>query len=48
MKSWNINTVRSLEDCWLGINGVAADVGGPRYQQSITTFVQTLRINGCT
>jgi endoglucanase len=48
MKAWKINTVRVPlnEDCWLGINGVAAAVGGAAYQQAITSFVRMLRQNG--
>jgi hypothetical protein len=48
MKSWGINTVRVPlnEDCWLGINGVAAAVSGTAYQQAIATFVQNLRSSG--
>jgi hypothetical protein len=48
MKAWGINTVRVPlnEDCWLGINGVAAAASGTTYQQSIEQFVQTLRTNG--
>ena len=48
MKAWNINTVRVPlnEDCWLGINGVAAAVGGAAYQQAITSLVHMLRQNG--
>jgi endoglucanase len=48
MKAWGVNTVRVPlnEDCWLGINGVAAGVSGTTYQQSIEQFVQTLRTNG--
>jgi hypothetical protein len=48
MKQWNINTVRVPlnEDCWLGINGVAASVSGSNYQQAIASYVQMLRANG--
>jgi hypothetical protein len=48
MKTWGVNTVRVPlnEDCWLGINGVAATLSGTTYQQSIATFVQTLRSTG--
>jgi endoglucanase len=48
MKAWKVNTVRVPlnEDCWLGINGVAAAVSGAAYQQAITAFVQMLRQNG--
>jgi endoglucanase len=48
MKAWNINTVRVPlnEDCWLGINGVAASLSGSTYRSAITTFVNMLRSNG--
>lgn len=48
MKAWGVNTVRVPlnEDCWLGINGVAAAVGGTSYQQAIAAYVQTIRANG--
>ena len=48
MKTWNINAVRVPlnEDCWLGINGVAAGLGGAPYQSALTAFVQMLRSNG--
>ena len=48
MKAWKINTVRVPlnEDCWLGINGVAAAVSGTAYQQAIAAFVGMLRQNG--
>jgi endoglucanase len=48
MQQWGINTVRVPlnEDCWLGINGIAAAVGGTAYQQAIQSFVEMLRSNG--
>jgi hypothetical protein len=48
MSAWNINTVRVPlnEDCWLGINGVATDVGGSSYQAAIASYVQLLRGSG--
>ena len=48
MKSWNINAVRVPlnEDCWLGINGVAAAYGGANYQNAIATWVNLLTQNG--
>jgi hypothetical protein len=48
MKQWGVNTVRVPlnEDCWLGINGVAAGVSGAAYQQAIQSYVQMLRTNG--
>jgi hypothetical protein len=47
MASWQMNTVRiSLnEDCWLGINGVAAQYSGTNYQQSIINYVNLLHSN---
>jgi hypothetical protein len=48
MKAWNINAVRVPlnEDCWLGINGVAAAYGGANYQNAISTWVNLLTQNG--
>ncbi len=48
MDAWHINTIRVPlnEDCWLGINGVATDVGGTSYQQAIAAYVQLLRGSG--
>jgi Cellulase (glycosyl hydrolase family 5) len=44
MKSWGLNTVRIPlnEDCWLGINGVDASVGGANYQTPIQTAVDLI------
>jgi hypothetical protein len=44
MKSWGLNTVRIPlnEDCWLGINGVAASVGGANYQAPILAAVNLI------
>lgn len=44
MKSWGLNTVRIPlnEDCWLGINGVAAAVGGANYQAPILAAVNLI------
>jgi endoglucanase len=41
MASWGINVVRVPlnEDCWLGVNGIKAQYGGPRYRQAIEDFV---------
>jgi endoglucanase len=48
MLAWNINAVRiSLnEDCWLGINGVPATMGGAAYQAAIVSYVQTMESLG--
>ena len=48
MKTWNVNAVRVPlnEDCWLGINGVAAAYGGANYQSAITAWVNLLTKNG--
>jgi len=44
MKSWGLNTVRIPlnEDCWLGINGVDASVGGANYQAPILSAVNLI------
>jgi hypothetical protein len=44
MKSWGLNTVRIPlnEDCWLGINGVDASVGGANYQAPILAAVDLI------
>jgi aryl-phospho-beta-D-glucosidase BglC (GH1 family) len=48
MKTWKINAVRipMNEDCWLGINGVAAAYAGANYQQAIINYVNLLNQNG--
>jgi endoglucanase len=48
MKTWHINAVRIPlnEDCWLGLNGVPAAVGGTNYQQGIAKYVQMIRTGG--
>jgi endoglucanase len=48
MKSWGINAVRVPlnEDCWLGINGVAAAYSGTNYQQAVVGYVQLLLASG--
>ena len=45
LKSWHINAVRVPlnEDCWLGINGIPAAMGGRNYQQGIAGYVQMMR-----
>jgi aryl-phospho-beta-D-glucosidase BglC (GH1 family) len=44
MKSWGVNIVRIPlnEDCWLGINGVDASVGGTNYQTPIMQAVKLI------
>ncbi len=44
MKQWGLNTVRIPlnEDCWLGINGVDASVGGSNYQSPIMDAVNLI------
>jgi endoglucanase len=48
IKAWGANAVRvSLnEDCWLGINGVAAAYGGTNYQNAIASYVGRLNALG--
>ena len=48
MKSWHINAVRVPlnEDCWLGINGVKAGLGGDAYRGAIHTWVERLHAVG--
>jgi len=45
MASWHMTAVRVPlnEDCWLGINGVSAKVGGAAYQKAIEKYVKTLQ-----
>ena len=45
LQSWkNLNAVRLPlnEDCWLGINGVPSDSGGPAYQAAYKKTVELL------
>ena len=48
MAAWHINAVRVPlnEDCWLGINGVAAAYGGAAYQQAVEQYVTQLHQAG--
>jgi hypothetical protein len=48
MVAWRVDAVRVPlnEDCWLGINGVGAAVGGAAYQRAIEKYVQTLESHG--
>jgi endoglucanase len=48
MKSWHINAVRLPlnETCWLGINGIAPDLGGTAYQATIRSYVSRLERAG--
>jgi endoglucanase len=45
MAAWHMTAVRVPlnEDCWLGINGVSAKVGGAAYQKAIEKYVKTLQ-----
>jgi hypothetical protein len=45
--AWHTNAVRVPlnEDCWLGINGVAASYAGANYQSAIVNFVNLLNAN---
>ena len=44
MKTWAVEIVRvpMNEDCWLGVNGVPAAMGGPAYQAAMKTYVDAL------
>jgi hypothetical protein len=48
MATWHINFVRVLlnEDCWLGINGVKPQYGGPNYRRAIVRYVNLLHRYG--
>jgi endoglucanase len=48
MAAWHVNAVRIPlnEDCWLGINGVPASMGGARYRQAIVNYVRLLHSFG--
>lgn len=48
MKSWRINAVRVPlnETCWLGINGIAPDLGGAAYRATIRAWVDRLERAG--
>jgi hypothetical protein len=48
MINWKINSVRIPlnEDCWLGINGVAASMSGTVYQQAVVDYVNLLNSMG--
>jgi endoglucanase len=50
MKTWSIDAVRVPlnEDCWLGINGVNPQYGGPRYRSYVKAFVGRLNAAGLT
>jgi hypothetical protein len=47
MLAWHANAVRVPlnEDCWLAINGVAAQYSGAAYQNAIAQYVSLLRQN---
>ena len=48
LRSWHVNFVRVLinEDCWLGINGVKASLGGAAYRRAIVGYVGLLHRYG--
>ena len=48
MKRWQINAVRVPlnETCWLGINGIAPELGGEAYQRAIGAWVSRLEQAG--
>ena len=48
MVGWKINAVRVPlnEDCWLGINGIAAEYSGATYQTAISDYVNLLLAAG--
>ena len=48
IKSWHINAVRLPlnETCWLGINGIAPQLGGTAYQATIRSYVDRLERAG--
>lgn len=48
IKSWKANAIRVPlnEECWLGINGVAAAYGGANYQNAIAGYVSRITAAG--
>jgi endoglucanase len=48
MATWHINAVRIPinEECWLGINGVKADLSGANYRRAIVNYVRLLHKRG--
>jgi endoglucanase len=48
MRTWHINAVRVPlnEDCWLGVNGIAASLSGAAYQGAIKRWVSALNHAG--
>lgn len=48
MRTWGLNAVRVPlnEQCWLGVEGVPANLGGAAYQAAIREWVRTLRQAG--
>ena len=48
MLDWKVNAIRIPlnEDCWLGINGVAASMSGTAYQQAVVNYVNLLNSMG--
>ena len=50
MTAWHVDAVRLPlnEDCWLGINGVAASAGGNAYRSAVERYVASLHRAGLT
>jgi len=48
IKSWHANVVRVPlnEQCWLGINGIAAAYSGASYRSAVASYVNLLNQNG--
>jgi endoglucanase len=48
MQTWHVNAVRLPlnEDCWLGINGVAAAYSGANYRAAVEAYVARLHAHG--
>ena len=48
MRSWGVQIVRvpMNEDCWLGVNGVPATMGGTAYQFALADYVHNLTAFG--
>ncbi len=45
IRSWKANAVRVPlnEHCWLGINGVADELGGVEYRRAVATYVKRIQ-----
>jgi hypothetical protein len=46
--TWNVDVVRVPfnEDCWLGINGVAPNLGGAAYRAAIVDYIARIHAHG--